>query len=75
MHASQTRTKPNTAGKTMSITTSALLQREKTLPLAVRYSKLLEAAERRLLTAQFFLAYRSLCPSGWVERWDDQRGM
>jgi cytochrome c oxidase subunit 6b len=24
---------------------------------------------------QFFLAYRSLCPSGWIQRWDDQRGM
>ncbi|KAL2759541.1 hypothetical protein ACRALDRAFT_2094433, partial [Sodiomyces alcalophilus JCM 7366] len=24
---------------------------------------------------QFFLAYRSLCPSGWYNRWDDQRGM
>ena len=23
---------------------------------------------------QFYLAYRSLCPSAWVERWDDQRG-
>ncbi|KAI9665725.1 MAG: Cytochrome c oxidase subunit 6B [Bathelium mastoideum] len=23
---------------------------------------------------QFLLAYRSLCPSAWVERWDDQRG-
>ncbi|KAM0805720.1 cytochrome c oxidase, subunit VIb [Usnea florida] len=23
---------------------------------------------------QFFLAYRSLCPSAWCERWDDQRG-
>jgi len=23
---------------------------------------------------QFFLAYRSLCPSSWCERWDDQRG-
>ncbi|RMX98107.1 hypothetical protein D0868_10272 [Hortaea werneckii] len=22
---------------------------------------------------QFFLAYRSLCPSSWCERWDDQR--
>ncbi|KAI4719673.1 hypothetical protein E4T48_04133 [Aureobasidium sp. EXF-10727] len=22
---------------------------------------------------QFFLAYRSLCPSGWAARWDDQR--
>ena len=22
---------------------------------------------------QFFLAYRSLCPSAWVERWDEQR--
>ncbi|KAF2741079.1 cytochrome c oxidase polypeptide VIb [Polyplosphaeria fusca] len=22
---------------------------------------------------QFFLAYRSLCPSGWTARWDDQR--
>ncbi|MCJ1381288.1 Cytochrome c oxidase subunit 6B [Xylographa soralifera] len=22
---------------------------------------------------QFFLAYRSLCPSAWCERWDDQR--
>ncbi|KAI1364976.1 cytochrome c oxidase, subunit VIb [Xylaria arbuscula] len=24
---------------------------------------------------QFFLAYRSLCPSGWYQRWDDQRGL
>ncbi|KAF2460230.1 cytochrome c oxidase, subunit VIb [Lineolata rhizophorae] len=23
---------------------------------------------------QFKLAYRSLCPSGWTERWDEQRG-
>ncbi|KAI8955976.1 cytochrome c oxidase, subunit VIb [Xylaria longipes] len=23
---------------------------------------------------QFFLAYRSLCPSGWYQQWDDQRG-
>jgi cytochrome c oxidase subunit 6b len=23
---------------------------------------------------QFWLAYRSLCPSGWYQRWDDQRG-
>ena len=23
---------------------------------------------------QFFLAYKSLCPSAWCERWDDQRG-
>jgi len=22
---------------------------------------------------QFFLAYRSLCPSAWCERWDEQR--
>jgi len=22
---------------------------------------------------QFFLAYRSLCPSGWYQRWDEQR--
>ncbi|VBB78077.1 Putative Cytochrome c oxidase polypeptide VIb [Podospora comata] len=22
---------------------------------------------------QFWLAYRSLCPSGWYERWDAQR--
>ncbi|KAM0707031.1 hypothetical protein Q7P35_006362 [Cladosporium inversicolor] len=22
---------------------------------------------------QFLLAYRSLCPSGWANRWDDQR--
>ncbi|KAI4751272.1 hypothetical protein E4T52_07099 [Aureobasidium sp. EXF-3400] len=22
---------------------------------------------------QFFLAYRSLCPSSWAARWDDQR--
>merc|ERR1712183_135602 len=22
---------------------------------------------------QFILAYRSLCPSSWCERWDDQR--
>ncbi|KAF3911377.1 hypothetical protein ABW20_dc0101535 [Dactylellina cionopaga] len=24
---------------------------------------------------QFFHAYRSLCPSSWVGRWDEQRGM
>jgi cytochrome c oxidase subunit 6b len=24
---------------------------------------------------QFYLAYRSLCPSAWTQRWDDQRGM
>ncbi|KAL2116611.1 hypothetical protein VTJ04DRAFT_8779 [Mycothermus thermophilus] len=23
---------------------------------------------------QFWLAYRSLCPSSWYERWDAQRG-
>ncbi|KUI58048.1 Cytochrome c oxidase subunit 6B [Cytospora mali] len=23
---------------------------------------------------QFWLAYRSLCPSGWHARWDEQRG-
>jgi hypothetical protein len=23
---------------------------------------------------QFFLAYRSLCPKAWTDRWDDQRG-
>ncbi|KAJ4369097.1 Cytochrome c oxidase subunit 6B [Neocucurbitaria cava] len=23
---------------------------------------------------QFMLAYKSLCPSGWTTRWDDQRG-
>jgi cytochrome c oxidase subunit 6b len=22
---------------------------------------------------QFMLAYKSLCPSGWTARWDDQR--
>ncbi|KAI8934724.1 Cytochrome c oxidase subunit 6A, mitochondrial [Plenodomus lindquistii] len=22
---------------------------------------------------QFMLAYKSLCPSGWTSRWDDQR--
>ena len=22
---------------------------------------------------QFMLAYKSLCPSGWTNRWDDQR--
>ncbi|KIN02509.1 hypothetical protein OIDMADRAFT_52347 [Oidiodendron maius Zn] len=22
---------------------------------------------------QFFLAYKSLCPSSWCERWDEQR--
>ncbi|KAF2214622.1 hypothetical protein CERZMDRAFT_105200 [Cercospora zeae-maydis SCOH1-5] len=22
---------------------------------------------------QFYLAYRSLCPASWTERWDDQR--
>lgn len=33
--------------------------------------------EGRLRTnsdGQFFLAYKSLCPSSWTERWDDQRG-
>ncbi|KAJ4523439.1 Cytochrome c oxidase subunit 6B [Exophiala dermatitidis] len=24
-------------------------------------------------TIQFYLAYRSLCPSSWIARWDDQR--
>ncbi|KAK7567128.1 cytochrome c oxidase, subunit VIb, partial [Phyllosticta citricarpa] len=23
---------------------------------------------------QFYLAYKSLCPSAWTQRWDDQRG-
>src|SRR6266487_1070590 len=23
---------------------------------------------------QFYLAYRSLCPKSWTDRWDDQRG-
>ncbi|KAH7246028.1 cytochrome c oxidase subunit 6B, partial [Fusarium tricinctum] len=23
---------------------------------------------------QFWLSYRSLCPSGWYQRWDEQRG-
>lgn len=23
---------------------------------------------------QFWLAYRSLCPGGWYQRWDEQRG-
>ena len=27
------------------------------------------------MSFQFFLAYRSLCPSSWTARWDDQRGM
>ena len=27
------------------------------------------------LALQFFLAYRSLCPKSWTERWDGQRGM
>ncbi|CAD0093102.1 unnamed protein product [Aureobasidium mustum] len=27
-----------------------------------------------LTHTQFFLAYRSLCPSSWAARWDDQRG-
>ena len=22
---------------------------------------------------QFYLAYRSLCPNAWVQRWNDQR--
>lgn len=30
--------------------------------------------DQELTEQQFFLAYRSLCPSAWVERWDDQRG-
>lgn len=27
------------------------------------------------VTLQFYLAYRSLCPGAWIQRWDDQRGM
>ena len=27
------------------------------------------------LFLQFWLAYRSLCPTGWYQRWDEQRGM
>jgi len=26
-----------------------------------------------LKNSQFYLAYRSLCPSAWCQRWDDQR--
>jgi cytochrome c oxidase subunit 6b len=29
--------------------------------------------EHSLTYVQFLLAYRSLCPSGWANRWDDQR--
>ena len=29
---------------------------------------------KALIRRQFFLAYRSLCPSAWTQRWDDQRG-
>lgn len=28
-----------------------------------------------LTRCQFWLAYRSLCPSSWHKRWDEQRGM
>jgi hypothetical protein len=47
------------------------------LPLAVRYGLLRFQGcyESEVLTvSQFQLAYKSLCPSGWYNRWDEQRG-
>lgn len=77
MPASPTPTRPSTAGKTTSTTTSASWPRARTLPRAVRLADLSQT--RRHIEAnhtglQFWLAYRSLCPSGWYTRWDEQRG-
>jgi len=75
MRASPTRTRPSTAGRTTSTTTSASSPRVRTSSLAVRYTTSSSWTTNTPLThAQFFLAYRSLCPSGWASRWDDQRG-
>jgi hypothetical protein len=75
MRASPTRTRPSTAGRTTSTTTSAFSPRVRTSSLVVRY--MTSSPDNRQASdpyPQFFLAYRSLCPSGWAMRWDDQRG-
>lgn len=75
--ASPTRTRPSTAGKITSTTTSASWPRARTLPRAVRLEDLSQAPrhiEANHAGWQFWLAYRSLCPSGWYTRWDEQRG-
>lgn len=78
MRASPTRTRPSTAGRTTSTTTSASSPRVRTSSLAVRYNCLpihrQPSSNTCLMHTQFFLAYRSLCPSSWATRWDDQRG-
>lgn len=76
---SPTPTRPSTAGRITLIITSAFLPRARTLPLAARLdiSHFSRRGIRKLLNdwkPQFWLAYRSLCPSGWYERWDAQRG-
>lgn len=40
----------------------------------VHYFSLCVQVRQLIFALQFFLAYRSLCPSAWCERWDDQRG-
>jgi hypothetical protein len=45
--------------------------------LADRYAlraQVLRAKKGTLIGGQFFLSFKSLCPSAWVQRWDDQRG-
>jgi len=75
--ASPIPTRPSTAGKTTSTTTSASWPRARTLPPAVRLAALSHAPRHmkaKYTGLQFWLAYRSLCPSGWYTRWDEQRG-
>ena len=37
------------------------------------HSHIERSREEPNATPQFFYAYRSLCPSSWCERWDEQR--
>jgi hypothetical protein len=62
----------STAGKPMSIITSAFSPRVR---ISIHANRLVIVdTVYRDLTGQFQMAYRALCPLGWVERWDDQMG-
>ncbi|KAL8798596.1 MAG: hypothetical protein Q9182_006531 [Xanthomendoza sp. 2 TL-2023] len=43
--------------------------------LVTKPFKFVTVLENLMPVQKFFLAYRSLCPSAWCERWDDQRGI
>ena len=44
------------------------------MPPSMLHGSTLLADDRLKQVLQFYHAYRSLCPSAWCERWDDQRG-